>query len=58
MPERWTPDSWRRKPIAQVPDYPDTRQTLTLYFENDALVRFTGRERQDDDVSMVVIKVR
>lgn len=23
MPERWTPDSWRRKPIQQVPDYPD-----------------------------------
>ena len=27
MPERWTPDSWRRKPIQQVPDYPD-RQAL------------------------------
>jgi 3-deoxy-7-phosphoheptulonate synthase len=24
MPERWTPDSWRRKPVAQVPVYPDT----------------------------------
>ena len=23
MPERWTPDSWRKKPIQQVPDYPD-----------------------------------
>jgi 3-deoxy-7-phosphoheptulonate synthase len=23
MPERWTPDSWRSKPIVQVPDYPD-----------------------------------
>ncbi len=23
MSERWTPDSWRRKPIVQVPDYPD-----------------------------------
>src|SRR6202163_3382058 len=23
MPERWTPDSWRKKPIAQVPVYPD-----------------------------------
>src|SRR5690606_30154346 len=23
MPERWAPDSWRSKPIAQVPDYPD-----------------------------------
>ena len=23
MAEKWTPDSWRRKPIRQVPDYPD-----------------------------------
>src|SRR3974390_55159 len=23
MPERWTPDGWRKKPILQVPDYPD-----------------------------------
>ena len=23
MAERWTPDSWRGKPIVQVPDYPD-----------------------------------
>jgi 3-deoxy-7-phosphoheptulonate synthase len=23
MPERWTPDSWRNKPIVQVPQYPD-----------------------------------
>src|SRR6201993_1065127 len=23
MAERWTPDGWRRKPILQVPDYPD-----------------------------------
>ena len=27
MPERWAPDSWRLKPIMQVPDYPD-RQAL------------------------------
>ena len=27
MPERWTPDSWRKKPIQQAPDYPD-RQAL------------------------------
>jgi 3-deoxy-7-phosphoheptulonate synthase len=25
MAERWTPDSWRKKPIQQVPDYPDRR---------------------------------
>ncbi|AEV37160.1 3-deoxy-D-arabino-heptulosonate 7-phosphate synthase (DAHP synthase) [Pseudovibrio sp. FO-BEG1] len=23
MAEKWTPDSWRSKPIVQVPDYPD-----------------------------------
>ena len=23
MPERWTPESWRNKPIVQVPEYPD-----------------------------------
>ncbi len=23
MPERWAPDSWRNKPIQQVPEYPD-----------------------------------
>ena len=23
MPERWTRDGWRRKPILQVPEYPD-----------------------------------
>src|SRR5882672_10407113 len=23
MPERWTRDSWRKRPILQVPDYPD-----------------------------------
>src|SRR4051794_20338989 len=24
MPERWTPDSWRGKPVVQMPAYPDT----------------------------------
>ena len=28
MPERWTPESWRKKPIAQMPDYPD-KQALS-----------------------------
>ena len=23
MPERWTPESWRAKPVLQVPEYPD-----------------------------------
>ena len=26
MPERWTPESWRGKPIVQVPQYPDAAQ--------------------------------
>src|ERR1700754_4737027 len=25
MVERWTPDSWRKKPVVQVPEYPDAR---------------------------------
>src|SRR3974377_1349601 len=25
MVERWSPDSWRKKPVAQMPDYPDKR---------------------------------
>src|ERR1035437_3784835 len=25
MSERWTPDSWRAKPVLQIPDYPDAK---------------------------------
>ena len=25
MSERWTPDSWRSKPVQQIPDYPDAK---------------------------------
>src|SRR5258708_16449568 len=25
MSERWTPDSWRLRPVKQVPDYPDAK---------------------------------
>src|SRR5579864_3510393 len=25
MSERWTPDSWRAKPVKQMPDYPDAK---------------------------------
>src|SRR6202790_2507362 len=25
MSERWTPDSWRAKPVKQIPDYPDAK---------------------------------
>src|SRR6202162_4128084 len=58
MPERWTPDSWRKKPIEQVPDYPD-RQALAdvekqlatfppLYFAGEArnLKKALGRVAQ------------
>ena len=23
MSERWTPESWRAKPVQQIPEYPD-----------------------------------
>jgi 3-deoxy-7-phosphoheptulonate synthase len=25
MSERWTPDSWRQRPVLQMPEYPDTK---------------------------------
>ena len=25
MSERWAPDSWRAKPVLQMPDYPDAK---------------------------------
>src|SRR5947199_4889139 len=25
MSERWTPESWRAKPVQQIPDYPDAK---------------------------------
>src|SRR6202049_1540237 len=25
MPERWSPDSWRSKPVVQMPEYPDRK---------------------------------
>ena len=37
MAPRWSPDSWRSKPIQQVPDYPDataladTEQQLSTF---------------------------
>src|SRR5438132_1440413 len=30
MPERWTRDSWRSKPIAQMPEYPDKAALATV----------------------------
>ncbi len=30
MPERWTPESWRNKPIVQVPDYPDQNALVAV----------------------------
>ncbi len=25
MSERWTPDSWRARPVKQIPDFPDAK---------------------------------
>jgi 3-deoxy-7-phosphoheptulonate synthase len=33
MPHRWTPKSWRDKPIVQVPDYPDRDRLATVEAE-------------------------
>src|ERR1700731_4644035 len=30
MPERWTRDSWRSKPVAQMPEYPDKAALATV----------------------------
>ncbi|MDR3438151.1 class II 3-deoxy-7-phosphoheptulonate synthase [Telmatospirillum sp.] len=30
MAEKWTPESWRRKPIQQVPDYPDAAKLAAV----------------------------
>src|SRR5215207_6755004 len=30
MPERWTRDSWRKKPVLQVPEYPDQAALATV----------------------------
>ena len=30
MLENWTPDSWRSKPVLQVPDYPDEKKLAAV----------------------------
>ncbi|MFY8039815.1 MAG: 3-deoxy-7-phosphoheptulonate synthase, partial [Bosea sp. (in: a-proteobacteria)] len=30
MAERWTPDSWRQKPVQQVPQYPDAAELANV----------------------------
>src|SRR5437879_11133970 len=30
MPERWTPDSWRGRPVAQLPVYPDAAKLASF----------------------------
>ncbi len=42
LDDLFDPNRWVYIYIYQVPDYPEVRQTLTLYFENDALARFTS----------------
>src|ERR687893_551596 len=48
MPERWTPDSWRARPITQAPDYPDKpalAEVEKLFSPFPPLV-FAGEARQ------------
>jgi outer membrane protein assembly factor BamE len=42
LDDLFDPNRWVYVYVYQVPDYPEVKQTLTLFFENDALVRFTG----------------
>ena len=46
MAERWTPDSWRKKPIQQVPDYPDRRRWLTSRSSSRLFLRWFLRARR------------
>lgn len=48
MSERWTPDSWRNKPVRQIPVYPDQREAQRVearLAESPPLV-FAGEARQ------------
>ena len=42
LEDLFDPDRWVYIYSVQIPDEPEIKQTLTLYFENDALTRFTG----------------
>ncbi len=48
MAERWTPDTWRAKPIRQAPDYPDAGavETVEATLRNFPPLVFAGEARR------------
>src|SRR5260221_8212549 len=48
MVEKWSPDSWRSKPIAQAPDYPDAAglATVEATLRNYPPLVFAGEARR------------
>ena len=46
MAERWTPDSWRKKPVQQVPDYPDQQALLDVEKQLATFPRSYSRARR------------
>lgn len=48
MPETWTPDSWRAKPIEQVPEYPDPEKLRAVeeQLSNYPPLVFAGEARR------------
>src|SRR5215470_1193164 len=48
MVEKWTPDSWRTKPIRQAPDYPDSAavEAVTTTLRNFPPLVFAGEARR------------
>jgi len=51
MAEKWTPDSWRNKPIQQMPDYPDAAQLAAVegQLRNFPPLVFAGEARRLKD---------
>ncbi|HAD86192.1 MAG TPA: 3-deoxy-7-phosphoheptulonate synthase class II, partial [Rhodospirillaceae bacterium] len=47
MANKWTPDSWRGKPILQVPDYPDQKvlETVETQLRRSPPLVFAGEAR-------------
>ena len=48
MVEKWTPDSWRTKPIRQAPDYPDSAavEAVERTLRNYPPLVFAGEARR------------
>jgi 3-deoxy-7-phosphoheptulonate synthase len=51
MAEKWTPDSWRKKPIQQMPDYPDAAELAAVegQLRNFPPLVFAGEARRLKD---------